>query len=97
MKTSDGDKSVPITWAYNHHYGAYLSGGYSKMTQLDAESGGAYPFGHQNHGAPAFWLVLPDEDVDDPRPTSNVPASQFFSEGNGGEFRCACLLRKSLD
>ena len=87
FKTSDGDKSVPITWAYNHHYGAYLSGGYSKMTQLDAESGGAYPFGHQNHGSPAFWLVLPDEDVDDPRPTSDVPISQFFSEGNGGEFR----------
>ena len=87
FKTSDGDKSVPITWAYNHHYGAYLSGGYSKMTQLDVESGGAYPFGHQNHGAPALWLVLPDEDVDDPRPTSNVPISQFFSEGNGGEFR----------
>ena len=89
MKTSDGDKSVPITWAYNHHFEAYLSGGYSKMTQLDEESGGAYPHGHQNHGAPAFWMVLLDEDVEDPRPTSNVPASQFFSEGNGGEFRSA--------
>ena len=66
------------------------------MTQLDKESGGAYPHGHQNHGAPAFWMVLPDEDVDDPRPTSNVPASQFFSEGNGGEFRCACFIEKVI-
>ena len=57
------------------------------MTQLDEESGGAYPFGHQNHGAPAYWLALPNENVEDPRPTSQVPMSQFFSEGNGGEFR----------
>ena len=87
MKTSDGDKSVPITWAYNHHFEAYLTGSYSAMTQLDEDSAGAYPFGHHNHGAPAFWLALPDENVDDPRPLSVVPASQFFSEGNGGEFR----------
>ena len=92
MKTSGGDKSVPITWAYNHHFEAYLSGGYSTMTQLDKESGGAYPHGHQNHGAPAFWMVLPDEDID-PRPSSNIPASQFFSEGNGGEFRSSFLFR----
>ena len=30
-------------------------------------------------------MVLPTED--DPKPQSQVPASQFFSEGNGGEFR----------
>ena len=59
MKTSDGDKSVPITWAYNHHFEAYLSGSYSKMTQLDASSFGAFPFGHHNHGAPTFWLAIP--------------------------------------
>ena len=87
FKTGDGYKSVPITWAYNHHYGVHLTGAYSKMTELDAESGGAYPFGHQNHGAATFWLVLPEEDVDDPRPTSNVPIYQNFAEGNGGEFR----------
>ena len=87
LRTSNGDKSVPITWAYNHHYGAYLTGSYSKMTQLDEESGGAYPFGHENHGAPTFWLALPDEDVEDPRPTSTIPISHVFAEGNGGEFR----------
>ena len=31
MKTENGDKLVPITWAYNHHCEAYLTGKYSKM------------------------------------------------------------------
>ena len=87
MKTSEGDKSVPITWAYNHHYVAYLTGSYSKMTQLDSDSSGAIPFGGHNHGAPTFWMALPKEDVEDPRPQSHIPISQFLSEGNGGEFR----------
>ena len=87
MKTNEGDKSVPITWAYNHHFEAYLSGSYSEMTQVDSNSVGAIPFGGHNHGASTFWITLPKEDVEDPRPESHVPTSQFFSEGNGGEFR----------
>lgn len=83
MKTEGGiDESVPITWAYNHHFEAYLSGSYSEMKQLDSA---AYPFGHHNHGAPTFWMALPTDE--DPKPQSHVPTSQFFSEGNGGEFR----------
>ena len=31
MKTDSGDVSVPITWAYNHHYCAYLVGSKSEM------------------------------------------------------------------
>ena len=87
MKTEEGDQSVPITWAYNHHFEAYLSGSYSEMTQIAGDAVGALPFGMNNHGAPTFWMTLPKEDTDDPRPESQVPTSQFFSEGNGGEFR----------
>ena len=36
MKTENGDVSVPITWAYNHHYCAYLSGSYAEMKEIDA-------------------------------------------------------------
>ena len=92
MRTSEGDKSVPITWAYNHHYVSYLVSTYSKMAELEVESGGAAPYGNLNHGAPTFWLAMPDEDVEDPRPESHVPISQFFSEGNGGEFRYLLTL-----
>ena len=89
MKTDSGDKSVPITWAYNHHFEAYISGSYSQMTQLESTSNGAFPFGQHNHGAPTYWLALPNEELEDPRPTSRIPISQWFSEGNGGEFRLA--------
>ena len=34
MKTPDGDVSVPITHAYNHHYCAYMSGAMSEMKQV---------------------------------------------------------------
>ena len=74
---------------------SYLVSSYSKMTELDAESEGAGPYGSLNHGAPTFWLALPDKNVEDPRPESHVPISQFFSEGNGGEFRfmiCTCVF-----
>ena len=87
MKTKDGDKSVPITWAYNHHYQAFLTGSYSEMRELDSNSGGAIPFGGNNHGAPTFWLTFPKEDSLDPRPNSGIPTAQLFSSGNGGEFR----------
>ena len=40
-----------------------------------------------NHGAKTFWTSLMDESLVDPAPDSHVPISQFFSEGNGGEFR----------
>ena len=87
MKTDSGDKSVPITWAYNHHFEAYISGSYSQMTQLESTSNGAFPKGQHNHGAPTYWLALPNKELEDPRPTSRIPISQWFSEGNGGEFR----------
>merc|ERR1719147_119636 len=40
-----------------------------------------------NHGAPAFFHTFRREDITDPNSDSDVPTSQFFSEGNGGEFR----------
>ena len=86
MKTDSADKSVPITWAYNHHFEAYISGEYSQLTQLE-QANGAFPFGEHNHGAPPYWLALPNEELEDPRPTSRIPISQWFSEGNGGEWR----------
>merc|ERR1719210_3087130 len=40
-----------------------------------------------NHGAPAFYMTMMREDLDDPARNSEVPTSQMISEGNGGEFR----------
>ncbi len=43
--------------------------------------------GANNHGADTFWFPVIREDVKDPSPNSEVPTSQYFSEGNGGEYR----------
>ena len=85
MKGDDGkDLSVPITWAYNHHYEAFLHSSYTKMTRVPA---GIFPSGRNNHGARTVWASVMDENQVDPNPNSHIPISQFFSEGNGGEFR----------
>ena len=34
MRTTDGDVSVPITHAYNHHFCAYMSGSLSELRQV---------------------------------------------------------------
>ena len=36
MRTEEGDVSVPITHAYNHHYCAYMSGALSEMKQVQS-------------------------------------------------------------
>ena len=43
--------------------------------------------GANNHGAKTFWFPFLKENSSDPRPNSEVPISQYFSEGNGGESR----------
>merc|ERR1719369_264581 len=86
MKTSDGDVSVPITWAYNHHFEAYLSGSLSEMKKVEGEMA-LNDHGMNNHGTPSFYHTYKRENVGDPNGDSEVPTSQFFSEGNGGEFR----------
>merc|ERR1711953_1139632 len=85
MKTAEGDVPVPITWAYNHHFVAYMSGAYSELQQLQGEE--LINPGMANHGAQATYMTMMREDLDDPAPNSEVPTSQMISEGNGGEFR----------
>ena len=87
MKTSEGEKSVPITWAYNHHYVSYITSSFSEMTQVTTDEIGILPLGGYNHGASKMWMMVPKKDTSDPRPDSRVPIFQFFAEGNGGEFR----------
>ena len=70
------DQSVPIYWAYNHHYVSWVKGKHSTMVQLNESMAmNGHPM-HQDAIA-----------IDDPNPDSTIPTSQFFSEGNGGESR----------
>jgi len=91
VKEGEADQPVPITHAYNHHFEAYLSGSKSELRKLARDSPEAQAMtGANNHGAPAFYHTLRREDIDDVDDVDadpETPTSQFFSEGNGGEFR----------
>ena len=78
------DLSVPINWAYNHHYETWMTGADAQMVEVPAERGD-----YSNHGAPTRWVA-----VDRPSAARNAvlrdpdaPTSLWFSEGNGGESR----------
>eukprot|EP01063_Lacrimia_lanifica_P024022 TRINITY_DN31_c0_g1_i1.p2 TRINITY_DN31_c0_g1~~TRINITY_DN31_c0_g1_i1.p2 ORF type:complete len:710 (+),score=265.41 TRINITY_DN31_c0_g1_i1:61-2190(+) len=81
FRNEDGtdNGSVPIYWAYNHHYMAWLNGA-ADLVKLDKTD---YSSGH-----PRKYKVVErmgERVTTDPKVLS--PASALFSEGNGGEFR----------
>ena len=75
------DLSVPINWAYNHHYMCWMTGEHSSMTEIVAEPGDT-----SAHGAPTKWIAA-DKPSAASRSTMDAPTSLLFSEGNGGESR----------
>ena len=67
--------SVPITWAYNHHYEAYLRSVETELIRVESKPENDY--GQYNHGSKELW-----------KPNITSPLSfLFFSEANGGEYR----------
>jgi hypothetical protein len=80
------DTSVPITWAYNHHYGSYINGKDSVLEQVELQ-GDKDPNGFMGHAfkGDQVWTTRPKDD--DSNATSRIPASTVFATGNGGEYR----------
>ncbi|XP_071127367.1 uncharacterized protein [Mytilus edulis] len=76
------DVSVPINWAYNHHYVAWMTGKYSKLIKIPNPD----PNDVSVHGSPMKWKPVDLPSAKD-REYKNVPTSQTFSAGNGGESR----------
>ena len=80
----DKDVSVPINWAYNHHYMAYMTGAESELVSVDNEEGEGFGMGYHGRTThnelrekPSFrHSGLPEDS-----------SGQMFSEGNGGESR----------
>lgn len=81
------EASVPITWAYNHHYAAFLSNNRKVRLVKQRSSGGRHPM--MDHGSSEFWTTVPlqDDGDDEGDGTPDIPLSHFFSEANGGEMR----------
>ena len=79
---ADGSESpVPITWAYNHHYEAYLRNGKASIMQINPNLRDQTDIGQFNHGQKAEWKIRNFSET-----SQN---SLFFSEANGGEFRAS--------
>jgi len=75
------DVSVPINWAYNHHYMMWITGEHSELQTVKAN-----PQDVSAHGAPKMH-VLVDKPSARLRADTSIPTGQMFSEGNGGESR----------
>ena len=86
--TDSGEEiPVPITWAYNHHYGANLVNSRKfqmvmKPTTSDAAKLGL-AHGASHHLVGEFKEGMQPDDDDG----TEIPQMHFFSEANGGEFR----------
>lgn len=76
------DVSVPINWAYNHHYMAWMTGKHSELVRIPNPD----PNDVSAHGSPMKWVAVEKATADE-RLNKNIPTSQMFSEGNGGESR----------
>jgi len=82
------DVSVPINWAYNHHYCAWMTGKHVEMKSRPTSlmfDGDAYASGA--HGQQTMMVPVEKSDAP-PREFEDVAqTSWFISEGNGGESR----------
>ena len=76
------ETSVPINWAYNHHYVFWMQGKNSEMVLTKAS-----PNEHEYwmRGDGSKWQSQTIKN--DPDPNSTIPTSHIFAEGNGGEMR----------
>ena len=77
----DQDVSVPINWAYNHHYMTWMTGEHSGLRQVRVS-----PDEKSAHATPYKWVNV-DTTERSQTPHPDIPTSHFFSEGNGGESR----------
>ena len=81
-RTPDGDVSVPITVAYNHHYGSTMLGKGSRMERVRMSETKDHRAMHP--GPEPGWAEIP---VEHTASKSGAPTSLPFGYSNGGEFR----------
>ena len=81
-RTPEGDISVPINMAYNHHHDVYITGKYSKMHEVPYDPHDlAIPMMARSNDT---HLTVPIETSESPL---NLPTSLHLADGNGGEYR----------
>ena len=80
----ENDVSVPINWAYNHHYMAWMTGKHSHMEEVPVQ---ADSYGSGAHGKTTEMRAVDNEDQAGRVFKDEAGTNQMFSEGNGGESR----------
>jgi hypothetical protein len=81
-KTPQGDVGVPINMAYNHHYGATLTGKGSSMQRIRVTETADHRAMHP--GPEPGFATVPVEHTPS---LSGQPTSMVFGYSNGGEYR----------
>jgi hypothetical protein len=88
--TNGVDSSVPITWAYNHHYEAYLRNGENSFEKIGENKFNSNDLGQYNHGARKIFKLGNGTGTSDNLSNELFNDNAlYFSEGNGGEFRAS--------
>eukprot|EP00657_Telonema_sp_P-1_P005811 TRINITY_DN23513_c0_g1_i1.p1 TRINITY_DN23513_c0_g1~~TRINITY_DN23513_c0_g1_i1.p1 ORF type:complete len:262 (-),score=54.98 TRINITY_DN23513_c0_g1_i1:185-970(-) len=86
-RTPEGDVSVPINAAYNHHFEATMVGAKSRFQKVkfegpnDPRLADLHSMGHGVPNQKEHWMV--EELV----PGNDMPTSTAFGGANGGEYR----------
>jgi len=85
-RTPEGDVSVPINLAYNHHFESTLLGKNARLEKihLTGPDDPRRPKGHGCAGMRADGVAWVVKDL---KPDSPTPNSQDFGAANGGEYR----------
>jgi hypothetical protein len=83
-KNPDQDVSVPINWAYNHHYCAWMGGKHSERKEIATP---ADHYGSGAHGQAFINATVDKEDQSGRLFPDTAQTKWFISEGNGGESR----------
>ena len=79
----DQDVSVPINWAYNHHYMAWMAGKDAEFVEVPSDG----PEDWLAHGAATKVIAVEKPSAKFRSFAGVAPTNQMFSEGNGGESR----------
>lgn len=75
------EEPIPCTWSYNHHYVAHIQGSNSKLVEITEPT--KYEMYDFSHGPQRYKFIT----IDNTKSPPNIPTSQSFSSGNGGESR----------
>ena len=84
---NSADSSVPITWAYNHHYEAYLRNSENSFQKIENNKYDPDDLGQYNHGAHKIFRLGNHNDTLSTELFNDN--ALYFSEANGGEFRAS--------